>query len=34
MEITIKVVDVWVSEVLLDFNFMADLLPHSGLDNL
>ena len=34
VEITVKAEDVWVSEVLLDFDFAADLLLHSGLDNL
>lgn len=34
MEIAVEAEDVWMSEVLLDFDFATDLLLHSGLDDL
>jgi len=34
MEIAVEAEDVWVSEVLLDFDFTTDLLFHLGLDDL
>lgn len=34
VEIAVEAEDVWMSEVLLDFDFATDLLLHSGLDDL
>ena len=34
VEVTVEAEDIWMPEVLLDFNLAADLLLHSGLDDL
>ena len=34
VEVTVEAEDIWMPEVLLDFNLPTDLLLHSGLDDL